>query len=188
MDVRTALLTRASPGKLSEPAPDDAQLRQLLEVAVLAPDHGRLSPWRFVVMRGRAREHLADAMLADLLERKPAATEEERAAERNKALRSPLLVAAAAAVQYNHKIPVLEQQVAVAAAIQNLWIQAHAMGFGMMWKTGLAADSARVKAALGFAPTDSIIGILHLGTPVVAGTPRTADVASVTRTLQDPPR
>jgi nitroreductase len=183
MDVRTALLTRASPGKLAEPAPDAAQLTQLLEAAVRAPDHGRLAPWRFVVLRGAAREVLADAMEQDLLARKPEATAEERTAERNKPLRSPLLVVVAAAVREHPKVPAIEQITATAAAVQNLWTQAQALGFGMMWKTGPAAYSLRVKAALGFATEDTIVGILHLGTPAVAGTARAPDLSTVVRYL-----
>lgn len=183
MDVRTALLTRASPGKLAEPAPDAAQLTQLLEAAVRAPDHGRLAPWRFVVLRGAAREVLADAMERDLLARKPEAKAEERTAERNKPLRSPLLVVVAAAVREHPKVPAIEQITATAAAVQNLWTQAQALGFGMMWKTGPAAYSPRVKAALGFATEDTIVGILHLGTPAVAGTARAPDLSTVVRYL-----
>jgi nitroreductase len=183
MDLRTALLSRASPGKLTEPAPDDAQLELMLEAAVCAPDHGRLAPWRFVVLRGAAREHLATAMENDLLARHAAATAEERAAERNKALRSPLLVVVAAALHEHPKVPLPEQVMATAAAVQNFWLQAHALGFGLMWKTGAAASSARVKAALALAPTDVIVGILHLGTVAVAGTPRPPSVAPVTRRL-----
>lgn len=183
MEVRTALLTRASPPRLAEPAPDDAQLTTMLQAAVRAPDHGRLAPWRFLVLRGAARELLADAVAADLREKRPDAPEEEIAAARSKPLRSPLLVVAAAAVREHPKVPALEQIIATAAAVQNLWIQAHAMGFGMMWKTGPAAYSARVKAALGLATSDAIVGILHLGTPATPGIVRDPDVTSVVRHL-----
>lgn len=183
MDVRTALLTRCSPPKLAEPAPDDAQLQAMLQAAVRAPDHGRLAPWRFLVLRGAARELLADAMAADLREKRPDAPEDEIAMARNKPLRSPLLVVAAAVVREHPKVPALEQITATAAAVQNLWIQAHAMGFGMMWKTGPAAYSTRVKAALGLDAGDTIVGILHLGTPAAPGIVREPDLAAVVRHL-----
>ena len=183
MDARTALLTRCSPPKLVEPAPDDAQLQMMLEAAVRAPDHGRLAPWRFLVLRGAARELLADAVAADLREKRPEAPEEEIAAARNKPLRSPLLVVAAAAVREHPKVPALEQITATAAAVQNLWLQAHALGFGMLWKTGPAAYSPRVKAALGLDAGDTIVGILHLGTPAAPGVVRAPDVTAVVRQL-----
>ncbi len=179
MDVRTALLTRCSPPKLVEPAPDDAQLEAMFTAAVRAPDHGRLAPWRFLVLRGAAREILADAMAADLRAKRPEAPAEEIAAARGKPLRSPLLVVAYAAVREHPKVPAIEQITATAAAVQNLWLQAHAMGFGMLWKTGAAAYSPRVKTALGVAAGDTIVGILHLGTPAAPGTLREPDVASV---------
>ena len=81
------------------------------------------------------------------------------------------------------KVPAIEQITATAAAVQNLWTQAQALGFGMMWKTGPAAYSPRVKTALGFAIDDTIVGILHLGTPAVAGTARAPDLSTVVRYL-----
>lgn len=183
MDVRTALLTRCSPAKLAEPAPDDAQLHLMLAAAVRAPDHGRLAPWRFLVLRGAAREILAAAMTEDLREKRPDATAEELAAARAKPLRSPLLVVAYTAIREHPKVPAIEQVTATAAAVQNLWLQAHALGFGMWWKTGAAAYSPRVKSALGIADDDTIVGILHLGTPVAPGTVREPDVAAVVRHL-----
>jgi nitroreductase len=67
----------------------------------------------------------------------------------------------------NHpKVPEVEQLLASGAAAQNLFLAAHALGYGVMWKTGPAAYDAGVKASVGLTPADHIVGIMHLGTRV----------------------
>ncbi len=183
MDVIAAIEARSSAGRLTEPAPNSAQLEAILRAAVHAPDHGRLSPWRFVVMRGESRNVLADAM-ADLLARKHAdATADMLAAEKAKTLRAPVIVAVAAQVISRHKVPEIEQLVAVGAAIQNMLLAAQALGFGTMWKTGAPAYDAAVKQALGFAAADHIIGFVYLGTTAAPGKPREHTLAGLVRNL-----
>jgi nitroreductase len=77
----------------------------------------------------------------------------------------------------------VEQQVAVGAAIQNLWLAAVALGLGVAWKTGNAAYDPVVKEALGVPAGDAIIGFLHVGTPLASAPPREAEFASRTRWL-----
>jgi len=71
MDALEALLTRRSPGRLTDPAPDDAALKTMLDAAMRAPDHGRLRPWRFIVLRGEARARLGDLMAEAMRRREP---------------------------------------------------------------------------------------------------------------------
>ncbi len=150
-DVLGAIMNRSSATRLTEPAPDRAQLETLLRAAARAPDHGRLAPWRFAVLQGEMRDGvLGDAMAAVICERTPDVTAEVLEGERRKALRAPVIVAVAAAVRPHPKIPEIEQVAAVAAGIENLILAAHALGFGTMWKTGAAAYSPIVKRALGF--------------------------------------
>ncbi len=166
MDALAALTTRASARELTAPAPDDAALAKMLAAAVAAPDHGRLRPWRFIAVRGEALRRLGEVMAAALKAREPGAPEALLAKEREKPLRAPLVLVAAAKILPNHKIPVIEQTIAVGAAVQNLIVAAHALGWGTMWKTGAPAYDARVKRALGLDAADAIIGFLYLGTPV----------------------
>jgi nitroreductase len=183
MDVISAITARSSAGRLAEPAPNSAQLEQVLRAAVHAPDHGRLSPWRFAVMHGASRQILADAM-ADLLARKHAdATADMLAAEKAKAMRAPMIIAVAAQVTSGHKVPAIEQLIAVGAAIQNMLLAAQALGFGSMWKTGAPAYDAAVKQALGFAAADHIIGFVYLGTTAAPGKPRQHTLAGLVRNL-----
>lgn len=185
MDALAALTNRVSPAALDLPGPSASELETILQAAVAAPDHGRLKPWRFIVIEGSAREKLGTLMVESLQRREPAAPAGKLEAERKKALRAPLVVVAAAVVQSVAKVPEIEQVVAVGAAAQNMLVAAHALGFGGFWRTGAIAYDAAVKQALGLAAGDVIVGFLYLGTTKTPGQPRQNDVASVTRRWPD---
>lgn len=181
MDALTALTTRVSPAALDAPGPSDAALQKILEAAVAAPDHGRMRPWRFVLVDGAARDKFGALLAESLLRREPTAPAGKLEAERKKALRAPLIVVIAASVQPHAKVPEIEQLVAVGAAAQNMLVAAYALGFGGFWRTGTVAYDPAMKRALGLAETDAIIGFLYLGTTKTPGQPRQNDAASVTR-------
>lgn len=165
MDAIEALTTRRSPAKLVDPGPGEEQLAVMLRAGARAPDHGRLRPWRFIVLRGAARERFGAVMAETLAARVPGVPAEVLERERRKPLRAPVVVVVAAAVQPDHKIPVVEQLLAAGASAQNVLLAAYALGFGGMWRTGDSAYDARVKEALGLAREDAIVGYLYLGTP-----------------------
>ncbi len=99
--------------------------------------------------------------------RLPAMSEDQLAGEREKSNRSPAIVVVGCAVNREQtKIPEIEQVVAAGAAAQNLFLAAHDMGYGVMWKTGAAAYDPAVKATLGLRPDDHIVAIMHVGTRV----------------------
>lgn len=174
MDLFTAIDSRASAIKLSDPAPALEHLQRILAAGARAPDHGRLAPWRFVIITGPARDILGTAMAAGLQAREPQASAEQLQRERDKALRAPCIIAVAAALKKGHKVPATEQILAVGAATQNMFLAAHALGYGAMWKTGPAAYDAQVKTALGLQTEDHIVALLYLGTIASPGTPRDA--------------
>ena len=159
------LLTRASNGKLGEPAPDEESLRLALEAALRAPDHGLLRPWRILLVRGEARAQLGRVLGDSLRRRKPQATAQELEKEQAKPLRAPLIIVVAAHVQPSPKAPEVEQILAAGAAAQNIQLALHARGYATMWRTGAGAYDPSVKQALGLEPTDAIIGFLYTGTP-----------------------
>jgi nitroreductase len=167
MDLFDAINSRVSAGKLTEPGPTPEQLDRLIQTAGRAPDHGRMKPWRVTVVNGAKREAFATAVAEARRARLPNMTDDQIVSERDKIRRSPSIVVIGCAVKKdNPKVPEIEQVVAVAAAVENMFLAAHAMGFGVMWKTGPAAYDDRVKAAVGLAPEDHIVAILHLGTRV----------------------
>ncbi len=173
MNTIDALLERRSAKTLTDPAPDDGALELLLACAARAPDHGRLRPWRFIVIRGAARERLGELMAGQVRRKQPAASAESLQRERQKALRAPLVIVVTAVCDPAARIPAIEQILAAGAAAQNIMLGANALGFGAMWKTGDAAYDDTVKAALGLEARDSIVGFLYLGTvPADAEPPR----------------
>jgi nitroreductase len=179
LDAIEALTTRASPTGLVAPAPDADALQHMLRAAVRAPDHGRLRPWRFIIVEGAARAALGGVLADALLAREPGVAEAALAKERAKPLRAPLIVIVAAKLREHRGVPAVEQIVAAGAATQNMLLAAHALGFGGFWRTGAAAYDDRVKRALGLAPEDAIVGFVYLGTPSTAPPPLPAsDVAT----------
>lgn len=168
MDALEALTTRASPPGLVEPAPDEAALDQMLRAAVRAPDHGRLHPWRFIVVAGPARSALGQVLADAMRQREPGTAEVALAKERSKPLRAPLIVVVAATLREHRGVPAVEQIIATGAAAQNILVAAHALGYGGFWRTGAAAYDVIVKRALGLRDDDAIVGFLYLGTPLAA--------------------
>jgi nitroreductase len=164
MQAIDALLKRRSAKTLADPAPDEGALALLLECASRAPDHGRLRPWRFIVIRGPARERLGELMAEQLLRKQPQASAEALQRERQKALRAPLIIVVAAVCSATAKVPAIEQILSAGAAAENMMLAATALGFGAMWKTGEAAYDDKVKVALGLDASDSIVGFLYVGT------------------------
>ena len=161
MDALTALHTRTAAPRLEEPAPGEAALDQILRAALRAPDHGMLRPWRFLVVEGQARHKLGQ-LFVDALQPK---TPEETSKLLSSPLRAPLIIIAVATVKVHPKVPAIEQIESCAAAVQNMSVAIHALGFGSIWKTGAPAYDPRVKAALGLQATDAIVGYLYVGTP-----------------------
>jgi len=169
MDLLEGIRSRASALKLGEPGPSPEHLEEILRAGLRAPDHGRLKPWRFVVLEGQTKSRLADAMAEMLRRKQPQATQAQLDAERAKTARAPTIVVVAARITKG-KIPEIEQVCSVAAGVQNMFLAAHALGYGAMWKTGAAAYDPEVKKALGLLPDDHIVAMLYLGTPITPGT------------------
>lgn len=164
MDAFDLLLGRTSAIRLIGPAPNSAELEVMLRSALRAPDHGRLRPWRFVVISEDAREHFGN-LLAELLQRRqPGASTDMVAREREKAMRAPTIVVVVARISSPERIPEIEQTLSAGAAAQNILLAAHAQGYGAVWKTGPAAYDHAVKKCLGLLEGDKIVGFIYLGT------------------------
>jgi nitroreductase len=181
MEAIEAMMTRISPIQLIEPGPSADQLQTILATGARAPDHGMMKPWRFVVIEGESRKRFGELMAQSLLRREPDSPPTKLDGERAKAMRAPTIIIVAAAVKESPKVPDIEQIVAVGAASQNILIAAHALGLGGFWRTGPIAYDDDVKVALGLNKSDTIVGIMYLGSVKVAGPVKTADVATVTR-------
>lgn len=172
MNALQAIMTRRTAARLGGSEPPVEVLQKCLEAAMRAPDHGKLRPWRFILAGGEARHRLGEVLAEAYSAKNPNAPEADLQRERDKALRSPLVVVVAAKIHPNHpKIPEIEQALSAGAATQNLILALHAHGFGSMWKTGAAAYDPNVKAALGLEPHDLIVAFLHVGEMELAPPP-----------------
>ena len=167
MELLEGLISRTSAGKLAAPGPAPEQLARMLEAADRAPDHGRLKPWRLIVLDDARRSAFAAAAIEGRRHRAPAPTTDQLRIEGEKIWRSPTIVVVGCVIdRANIKVPEVEQLLAAGAAAQNLMLAAHGLGFGAMWKTGPAAYDSGVRQAVGLAAQDHIVAIMHLGTRV----------------------
>ncbi len=176
MSIFETIQRRGSIGKMTDQIPTRAQIEQLLEAATHAPNHRKVEPWRFFVLAGKAREELG-TMMADSLAKRMDDTSSEKAQaqlskERNKPLRSPVLIIVASESPKQANIIDIENVEAVAAAVENMLLAAEELGLAAMWRTGDAAYDPQVKSWLGLSPEDHIVSILYLGYPAIPHTER----------------
>jgi nitroreductase len=162
--------------RLREPGPTSAQRDVALDAALCAPDHGALRPWRFVLIHGAARARLADLLGDRLQAREPATPSAKIERVRAQARTAPLVIAVGALIQPAHKVPEIEQVLAVGAGVMNLLNAFHALGFGAIWLTGGNAYDPQIAAALGFEASERCLGFVYVGTPEAPdfSTPRRA--------------
>lgn len=134
MDVFEAIRTRRSIHKVKPDCPPRADIEAILEAATWAPNHHRVEPWRFFVLAGDAREELGAAMAKALAEHRApldaAARHAWLATQRARARRAPVIIAVVVEPPQTPMVLEVENVQAVAAAIQNLLLAAHARGLG----------------------------------------------------------
>ncbi len=160
------LATRRSgrPRDMVAPGPDAAQLDAMLAVAMRTPDHGKLAPWRFVIVDADQRDRLAEVIVTAYRAERPQAARLEIEAMESFARQAPTLVVVLSSPRPESHIPLWEQELSAGAACMNLLHAAHAMGFVGGWLTGWAAYSDAVRDAFGSAP-ERVAGFVFIGTP-----------------------
>jgi nitroreductase len=165
MDVFEAIHNRHSQGKVKpDPVPREL-IEKLLDAAVQAPNHYKVRPWRFVVVRGDGLNKLGDVMAASQQERHPEFPLEAFDKCRTLPLRAPMVIAVGVDRPSEAKVLEIENVCAAAAATQNLLLAAHAMGLGAKWRTGEWARDPMIKEFLGFESDQHIIGFIYVGFP-----------------------
>jgi nitroreductase len=183
-DALQLLQTRRSvkPMELAGPGPNAAEIDTLLTIASRVPDHGKLTPWRFVVFAGEARL-AAGAIIAEVFRAEhPEARLDQIEFERKRLARAPLVIAVVSRAAPHVKIPELEQLMSAGAATMNLVNAAYAMGSAASWITEWYAYDRRVLERLGIAATERIVGFVHIGraqkTPEDRDRPKLADIVT----------
>jgi nitroreductase len=155
----------ASVKAMGEPGPTPEQLRQILTMAVRVPDHGKLTPWRFILFEGDARAKFGGKLAARWKEKNPGHGEEALAFHRGLFLRAPMVIAVVSKAAPHPKIPQWEQTLSAAAVCMNMLLAAAALGVGCQWQTDWPAYDADIAKVMGLAAHERIAGFVYLGTP-----------------------
>lgn len=157
------LSRRSRPAKmLRTPAPDEATLNRLLTAAARVPDHGKLEPWRFVVIEPAALQRLSDMITA---RGQALGMDPDKTAKAARTFAdSPLVVAVVAIERPSEKIPAIEQILSAGAVCLSLVNAALAQGFGACWLTGWPAyDRSFLTEGLGLEAHETLAGFVHIG-------------------------
>ncbi|WP_438351356.1 nitroreductase family protein [Paenibacillus sp. FA6] len=170
MNISEAIRTRRSIGKVTEEDVPVSAIEQILEAGTWAPNHRLTEPWRFFVLRGEGRKLLGHA-LADIAVKAtvdPTSPEAQAAAEsaRKKPMRAPVIITVAVTPKEQANIIELEEYGAVFSAIQNMLLEAHALGLGAIWRTGEPTYQSQMNEHFGLSPKDKVLGFIYLGIPV----------------------
>lgn len=155
-----ALRRSTSATTLTEPAPDPHQLADLLRLAARVPDHGKLTPWRFIVLQGADK-----AAFAAQLEAISAARDDTVLTGKLAKLKAPPLAIAVISRPKVAAIPEWEQVLSAGAVCSTLVQAAMAMGFGANWITDWYSYDGQAITALGLAAGERVAGFVLIGTP-----------------------
>ena len=156
----------AKPQAMTGPGPKDAELQEILSIASRVPDHGKLHPWRFVIVGDEQRDQFGALLRQALSEEDPCATIAHHNKEDEFAHYGGTLVVLISAPVEGHKIPVWEQELSCGAVGMNLLNAATALGFAAGWVTGWRTYSPRVTVAF-CRPGEHIAGFIFVGQSAV---------------------
>jgi nitroreductase len=156
------------PPTMTGPGPTADELTTILTVAARVPDHGKLAPWRFVVIEGKARERAGALALKISLADRPDLDEAARTKEERRFVAAPLVVAVVSRAAPHPKIPEWEQVLSAGAVCMNMIVAARALGFSATWLTGWMAYDARFRGAIGLSDHERVAGFIHIGRATVA--------------------
>lgn len=153
----------ASAKAMTGPGPSNAQLRDILALAVRVPDHGKLAPWRFISFAGEARAKIGEKFAARWKELHPDHGDDSLAFMKGFMLRAPVVVAVVSKAAAHPKIPVWEQQMSAGALAFNLELAAQAHGFDATWITDWVAYDDVAKKAIGLSDGEQLTGLIYIG-------------------------
>lgn len=173
---------------LGLPGPDPAMLRRILTVAARVPDHGKLAPWRFILIEGEARIAAGEALAAIRLSREQGLTADQLELERRRFASAPLVVALVSRLVPSTKATDWEQELSAGAVAMNLLNAAHAMGFAANWLTDWPVYDDGAGALFGLGDAERLAGFFHIGTPTTPPKERWRPELDQLVTMWSPPR
>ena len=163
--------SRRSIGNLVAPAPNREQVEQAIEVALSAPDHKDLNPYRFIVLENQALNTLGTALKNAAIAQGETDEKTLKKAE-NMPLRAPMIIACVTDFKPHDKVPHWEQIAASSCAVQNLLLALMAQGFATVWRTGPLANAPEVKRYFNVTADNQVIAFVYVGTAVSTIPPR----------------
>lgn len=150
---------------LIDPAPSVSEMEQILQAAMSAPDHGNLTPYRFLTIQGDARIQLSNLFEQAVQKRDPDTDEASIKKQKDKPLRSPMIIVVIATVLDHPKVPEIEQLLSAGCAAQHIQLGCTALGYGSIWLTGANSYDSFINQAMGLDMNERIIGFIYIGTP-----------------------
>ena len=162
MSIIDAIKARSSNGIMTDAAVSPEKIKQLLDAAVCTPVHHNTKPWRFLVIQGAGRQLLSDIMVQHSEDSKTIAQRQKLS---QKAFRSPVIIAVAAAKPDDEKIRMIENVASAVAACQNILLAAPELGLSAFWRTGSFMYAPETASALGFEGGAELVGLIYLGYP-----------------------
>jgi nitroreductase len=153
------------PREMAGPGPSPTELETILTIGARVPDHGKLTPWRFIIFEGDARGRAGEIIAQVFARKNPKATSAEVDVEKRRLTDAPLVIAVVSVTRPHPKVPPWEQELSAGASAMNIVTAATALGYGAAWLTGWFAFDRDVLDGLGLKPDEKLAGFVHIGTP-----------------------
>jgi len=168
MDALTALHSRVSTNLLCEPAPTKEQLENIFKAGMRACDHRNLTPWKYIVIEGEARNRFGELMVRVKTAMEGKALDSALTEKiKSKPLRAPTIIVVVANITSHDKVPDSEQLYSAAASAQMMMVAAHAQNLGAIWRSGSLMFRKEMRSGLGLNEQDQIVSFIYLGKPSV---------------------
>ena len=153
------------PREMGGPGPSPAELETILTIGARVPDHGKLTPWRFIVFEGDARVRGGEVIAQVFARKNPHAPPAEIDIEKRRLTDAPLVIGVVSFTKPHPKVPPWEQELSAGASAMNIVTAATALGYGACWLTGWFAFDRDVLDGLGLKADEKLAGFVHIGTP-----------------------
>src|SRR3982074_1570665 len=153
------------PREMSAPGPTPAELETILTIGARVPDHGKLTPWRFIVFEGDARARAGEVIAKVFARKNPHAPSAEVDIEKRRLTDAPLVIGVVSFTRPHPKVPPWEQELSAGASAMNIVTAATALGYGACWLTGWFAFDRDVLDGLGLKADEKLAGFIHIGRP-----------------------
>ena len=153
------------PREMTAPGPSPAELETILTIGARVPDHGKLTPWRFIVFEGDARLRAGEIIAKVFAQKNPQATAADIEVEKKRLTDAPLVIAVVSLTKPHPKVPAWEQELSAGASAMNIVTAATALGYGACWLTGWFAFDRDVLDGFGLKADEKLAGFVHIGSP-----------------------